>query len=331
SKFTTNLPKHLELKDINFIVFPDWNQEEEHLYQNLYCLVRLLLTHPENNRIALFIDTTKISEEDANLCISSILSNLISEEQLEKNKNINVFLVGKLDQIQWRTLTSFLKARIVLDSENSDALLTSGTEIIPAYTVNQLIEFGLIFIGSAKPYKLNIGCGNVRFDGWINIDIEQNYKTVDLVCDARQKLPFDDNSCELIYNEHFLEHLTLKEGLFFLKECYRILKPEGILRIAMPSLEYVVQKYMSDDWRNQEWLKYPEYQFIKTRAEMLNISMRWWGHQWLYDTEELYRRLTESGYINIQEFAWGKSNTPELRNRETRVDSILICESQVLK
>lgn len=327
----TSLPNYLQIKDINFIAFPDWNQPEELLYQSLYYAIKIFLTHPENNKIALFIDTTDISEEDADIYISSTLMNLMLEEELEESHKINVFLIGELDQIQWQTLSSFLKARIVLPSENLDAILASGTAIIPCLTVEQLIEVDLTFIESAKPYKLNIGCGNVRFHGWINIDIEQNYKTVDLVCDARQKLPFNDNSCDLIYNEHFLEHLTLEEGLFFLKECHRILKPEGILRIAMPSLEYVVQKYMSDDWRNQEWLNYPEYQFIKTRAEMLNIAMRWWGHQWLYDTEELHRRLTESGYINIQKFAWGKSNTPDLRNRETRVDSILICESQALK
>ena len=180
-----------------------------------------------------------------------------------------------------------------------------------------------------KPNKLHIGCGKVKFEGWINIDIEPDNLVADLICDASKKLPFDDNTCSLIHSEHFLEHLTVEKGVSFLRECYRVLQPRGILRIAMPSLEYIVEKYNSEDWQNQNWLRWSDYQFIKTRAEMLNIAFRWWGHKWLYDKEELNRRLSESGYVNIREVAWGKSKTPELKNRETREDSLLILEAEI--
>ena len=187
----------------------------------------------------------------------------------------------------------------------------------------------LLTANQVKSHKLHIGCGNIKFEGWINIDIEPNNLVADLICDASKKLPFDRNSCNLIYSEHFLEHLTVEEGLFFLKECYRVLQPGGILRIAMPSLEYIIEKYNSEDWQNQDWLKWSDYQFVKTRAEMLNIAFRWWGHKWLYDKEELNRRFSEVGYVNIREFAWGKSKIPELENRETREDSLLVFEAEV--
>lgn len=178
------------------------------------------------------------------------------------------------------------------------------------------------------PYKLHIGCGNTKLDGWVNIDLSERLDTVDIVWDATEGFPFKDESCVLIYNEHFLEHLTVKQASRFLTECYRLLKPGGILRIAMPSLEYVVQKYNSEDWRNQAWLTWPQYQFVQTRAEMLNISFRWWGHQWFYDHEELHRRIHEAGFVQVRDVEWGSSNVSELRNLETRADSLLICEAQ---
>jgi predicted O-linked N-acetylglucosamine transferase (SPINDLY family)/predicted SAM-dependent methyltransferase/GT2 family glycosyltransferase len=180
-----------------------------------------------------------------------------------------------------------------------------------------------------KPYKLHIGCGQNIFTDWINIDIEENHPQIDLLCDVRNGLPFENESCSFIYNEHVLEHLTAEEGVYFLQECKRVLQPGGILRVAMPNLEYIVEHYKSENWRNQDWLKWPEYQFIQTRAEMINICFRWWEHKWLYDFEELNRRLLEAGFYNIKTAEWGESTIPEFQHRETRGDSLLIIEAEV--
>jgi len=178
-----------------------------------------------------------------------------------------------------------------------------------------------------QPYMLHIGCGDIKFNKWVNIDINDNLSTVDIVWDATESFPFQNQSCFLIYSEHFIEHLTIEQASSFLTECYRLLEPGGISRIAMPSLEEVIKKYNSEDWKNQDWLSWPEHQFIQTRAEMLNISFRWWGHKWLYDHEELHRRIYEAGFSDVHNVEWGKSDVVELRNRETRPDSLLICEA----
>jgi predicted O-linked N-acetylglucosamine transferase (SPINDLY family)/predicted SAM-dependent methyltransferase/glycosyltransferase involved in cell wall biosynthesis/predicted O-methyltransferase YrrM len=179
-----------------------------------------------------------------------------------------------------------------------------------------------------KPYKLHIGCGDNIFEDWINIDIEATHPSVDLIHDIRHQLPFDDGSCKFIYNEHVLEHLTVEEGLFFLKECHRVLQAGGVLRIAMPDLERCVEKYSSENWKDQDWLSWPEYQFIQTRAEMINIAFRWWDHKWLYDREELNRRLSEAGFAIANPVKWRESNILELNNLEKRVDSLLIFEAE---
>ncbi len=176
-------------------------------------------------------------------------------------------------------------------------------------------------------YKLHIGCGAVKFQNWINIDTVSS-STTDLVHDVTRGLPFPNNSCSLIYHEHFLEHLTVQQGLFFLQECRRVLISGGRMRIAMPSLDIVMHAYFQEDWReNQDWLHWKEYQFIETKAEMINIAFRWWGHQWLYNQGELYRRLKQVGFKSMQQVEWGKSEITELSNRETRKDSLLLCET----
>lgn len=171
--------------------------------------------------------------------------------------------------------------------------------------------------------KLNLGCGEVHYPGWLNIDIEPG---ADIVIDITRGLPWDDGAVGYIYNEHLLEHLPPEQGVELLRECHRVLAPGGVLRVAMPDLDYLVFKSMWD-WRDQDWLTWPQFGFIQTRAEMMNISFRWWGHQWLYDEEELARRFRESGWQEFRRVEWGQSDHPTLCGKETRKDTKLIMEA----
>jgi predicted SAM-dependent methyltransferase len=178
------------------------------------------------------------------------------------------------------------------------------------------------------PFKLHIGCGRIRFDGWINLDSDPAVSTPDVLWDLTRGFPVPDGSCGLIYSEHLLEHLKAEEGVALLKQCRRALAPGGTVRFAMPSLDHLLEKVCSGNWRDQDWLTWPEYQFVQTRAEMLNMAFHWWGHQWLYDREEFHRRLKEAGFTHFRDMAWGESGIPDFRSRETRKDSLLICEAE---
>ncbi|HET6880490.1 MAG TPA: methyltransferase domain-containing protein [Pirellulales bacterium] len=177
------------------------------------------------------------------------------------------------------------------------------------------------------PLLLHFGCGANYLEDWVNLD-GQRLPRVDIVWDLNDGLPLPDGSCRLVYSEHVLEHFPVDRGVALLAECRRVLAPSGTLRIAMPSLEYLVSKYVSSDWRDQDWLRWPQFEFIQTRAEMLNIAFRSWGHAWLYDREELHRRLREAGFEAVADVAWGQSNISELCSVETRDDSRLICEAR---
>lgn len=150
---------------------------------------------------------------------------------------------------------------------------------------------------------------------------------VDMIWDLTAPLPFPDNSCEAIYSEHVMEHLTVAEGVALLTSCRHVLKPGGVLRIAMPSLNALINEAHDGTWRNQEWLTWPQFRFVKTRAEAVNMGFYCWGHKWRYDKEELYRRLNEGGFNTIRDCEWRQSCVPALCGLEVRKDSKLICEA----
>jgi predicted SAM-dependent methyltransferase len=176
------------------------------------------------------------------------------------------------------------------------------------------------------PLKVNVGCGNEPFEDWINLDLSPDTRA-DILWDVTEGLPVPDNSCAYIYNEHFLEHLPVQEGVRFLAECRRSLEPGGVVRIGMPCVQEVARQYHEDTWAQQPWLAKYGYTWIKTRAEYINIGFREWGHQWLYDFEELDRRLREAAFDRIERAAWGESKHPALTGRETREETVLICEA----
>jgi predicted SAM-dependent methyltransferase len=175
--------------------------------------------------------------------------------------------------------------------------------------------------------RLHIGCGDNYFAGWVHLDMNPLLPNVDALWHSSDGLPCATGTCEFIYSEHFLEHLSVAEGQQFLSECYRALRPGGVVRIAMPDLRESVAQYYENRWREQPWLEKYGYAWIQTGAEYLNIAMRDWGHQWLYDREELRRRMRDVGFTTIHDCDWGVSAVPELCQRETRRETTLICEA----
>lgn len=175
-----------------------------------------------------------------------------------------------------------------------------------------------------QPKRLHVGCGKNRFADWINADITP---TADVIVFLEKRLPFGGETLDRIYSEHVLEHVPYETGVFFLKEAHRTLRSGGCIRIAVPDLEDLVAGYHNGDWKRFDWVNWPEHAFIETRAQMINIGFRWWGHKHLYDREELERALSEAGFRDIAFVRHGESRFDELRGLETRADSTLIAEA----
>jgi predicted SAM-dependent methyltransferase len=90
---------------------------------------------------------------------------------------------------------------------------------------------------------LNIGCGDTYHTDWVNIDIAGKGPDV-ITHDLKKGLPFPDSSFDVCYSSHLLEHFAIKEAETLIKECFRVLKPNGIVRIAVPDIEVIVKKYL---------------------------------------------------------------------------------------
>ncbi len=154
--------------------------------------------------------------------------------------------------------------------------------------------------------KLQIGCGNVYLNGWINSDILY-IKNLDIVFDATKKFPFFDKTFRFIFAEHFIEHLTEEQALLFLKECYRILIPNGALRLSTPNLDWV--------WITHYQL-YVDEERKRHNAKILNRAFYGWGHKNLYNNVTICDILKEAGFDKINFFKYGESEIEELKNLE---------------
>ena len=93
---------------------------------------------------------------------------------------------------------------------------------------------------------LNLGCGSRYRKDWINIDFVSTNKNI-IVHNLLKGIPFKDNTFNVVYHSHLLEHFSRTEASDSIKECYRVLKPNGIIRVVTPNLEEILinyQKYL---------------------------------------------------------------------------------------
>jgi predicted SAM-dependent methyltransferase len=167
----------------------------------------------------------------------------------------------------------------------------------------------------AGPVRLHVGSGSESLPGWVNID-SRALPGVDRVLDVRRGLPFRDVAS--IYAEHFLEHLSLDEGLAFLAECRRALADAGVLRLSTPNLDWVYATH----YRPQSWAG--EVDALRDCMQM-NRAFRGWGHQFLYNRQTLTAALKAAGLANLVFCRYGASERPELaglERHETWQDSL---------
>jgi len=96
-----------------------------------------------------------------------------------------------------------------------------------------------------KYKSVNLGCGSnyIKNPNWINLD----FYSSDFVqkADLLQRLPLKSESCSVVYSSHFLEHVPYSKVNSLLSETLRILKPNGILRLALPDFEEMVSTYIA--------------------------------------------------------------------------------------
>jgi len=124
--------KSLNLRAVNLIVIPDWLQSEETIYWQLAAVIKAAGIHPDRSRITLLIDSSNFGENlDVNLALSSIVMNLLMEEDIDVTDGLEISVLGKLDSWQWSILLPRIQGRVILENENEEAINQLPVKNIP--------------------------------------------------------------------------------------------------------------------------------------------------------------------------------------------------------
>ncbi len=140
--------------------------------------------------------------------------------------------------------------------------------------------------------KLHIGCGNRYIPGFIHIDVRK-LPHVDYVTSADKLDMFADNSVDLIYNCHILEHFRRNQIENVLKEWWRVLKPGGVLRVAVPDFEKLVEVYLKT--KDLKLILGP----LAGRQDYPENT-----HYIVFDYSYLSEMLAKVGFKNIHRYDW---------------------------
>lgn len=180
---------------------------------------------------------------------------------------------------------------------------------------------------------LEVGAKVLR-EGWDNIGFECGVHH-----DCTLPLPFEDNVYDGVYAEHFIEHIHKHEGIRFLKECKRILKDGGTIRIAWPAYEHIewltseenegklnrhpyVRSYkiIWDTERergvNPSWAMEPDPNKTLQENVALNLLEQNGEHKYLWPVQEMLDTMGKIGYTNVLKIKTQKSRIEEFRNIE---------------
>ena len=143
--------------------------------------------------------------------------------------------------------------------------------------------------------KLHLGCFHKKLPDFVNVDIREDVNP-DVVDDAFTLKKFENNSVDLIYTCHMLEHLNYEQVKEALKRWYEVLKPSGILRIAVPDFEALCKRYIYTG-------NIQEVKHSVSGSQKHDFDY----HYNIFDEQSLTQQLEDIGFEDVHRYDWWKT------------------------
>lgn len=185
-------------------------------------------------------------------------------------------------------------------------------------------------IAEKRVDRLHVGCGNVLLKGWLNIlyekrqgygKLHRNHGTSWLNYNLLKPWPVGSDSIDFIAGSHFIEHLDLNDGIKFLGEAFRVLRPGGVIRLSCPDLEIYANHYVKRDKAFfdhkliREWCAFKK---AETPGEIFIAKAYDSGgsHKWFYDFDSLKHILESAGFSRVRKCGRLEGAVPDLETIE---------------
>ena len=182
------------------------------------------------------------------------------------------------------------------------------------------------YLESHETKKLQIGSGRNALEGWLNTDINPvpgRRGGPPVFLDARKRFPFKDAVFDTLYCEHLIEHLEYRQGLRMLRECFRVLKPGGKIRVSTPDFRFLIALYGPNKTELQKrYLSWAVASFLPETGTgkdvfVINNFFRAWGHKFIYDPQVLKEALESAGFAGVSPQEVGRSDDGNLSGLES--------------
>ena len=177
------------------------------------------------------------------------------------------------------------------------------------------------YFSGTKCRKMHIGCGkNILLD-WLNCDYSPSSAQV-FYLDATAAFPFAGGSFDYIFSEHMIEHVPYAAGQRMLSECFRVLKPGGVIRISTPNLVNIASlMWDATTPEKQLYIKTATDKYIPGNTRYLpgfvvnNFYWDFW-HYFIYDPDTLTQAFESAGFRSVERMTSGVGSVPELSGLE---------------
>ena len=141
---------------------------------------------------------------------------------------------------------------------------------------------------------------------------------MDICCDIRDGFPLESDSIDYVASVHTLPEIPYPDLVPSLMELRRILKPNGVLRLALPDLDKAIQAYLANE---RDYFLIPD-EDASTMGGKLVVQMIWYGYsRTLFTHDFIDESLSKAGFSKVVRCSYRETSSSHpdiiaLDNRE---------------